>query len=148
MFEKDDEYILSIDGSHQLYLLEWYLELDSEVEVGKLGSFLFSKGTYVYVGSAKKNIKARVMRHLKREKKQRWHMDYLRPYIQVVKAISFPLHKGECSMKDFVEEHFQGFSPVKGFGSSDCRCTSHLLKLPREMDMTTNDLRESWKKWG
>ena len=147
MSKKNEEYILSIDGDHQLYLLEWMMAEDREVTIGKLGSFLFPKGIYLYVGSARKNIQARVTRHLAKEKKKRWHMDYLRSYIEPVKAVTFPLHRGECSLKDFVEKNFQGHTPIKGFGSSDCKCSSHLIMLPTTMTATPDQLRERWEKW-
>ena len=45
--------------------------------IGKLGSFDFPAGHYIYTGSAKRNIEARIARHLAKDKKLRWHIDYL-----------------------------------------------------------------------
>src|SRR5690554_1632467 len=73
--------VLSFEKNHQLYVIQWNLKEAAEVEIGKLSTALFPKGVYVYIGSAKKNIETRVNRHLKIEKKKRWHMDYLRPYV-------------------------------------------------------------------
>ena len=55
----------SINLNHSLYTI--YLELTENqfISVGKLGAFSFQKGTYVYVGSAKRNIKQRIERHKK-----------------------------------------------------------------------------------
>jgi Uri superfamily endonuclease len=58
------------------YVLLIELEQDSNIKVGALGKIHFSKGHYVYVGSAMNGIEGRVRRHLRDEKKTRWHVDY------------------------------------------------------------------------
>lgn len=60
---------MNIKEDHTLYHIQLNLEQDKWITVGKLGTFLFEKGTYIYVGSAKRNIKARIMRHLSKVKK-------------------------------------------------------------------------------
>ena len=45
--------------------------------VGGLGTFDFPAGCYVYTGSPKRNLHARVARHHSRGKRLRWHIDYL-----------------------------------------------------------------------
>ena len=57
------------------YLLLLFLEKEKVLQVGKLGTFTFQKGWYCYVGSAMNNLQARIERHLKIEKKLRWHID-------------------------------------------------------------------------
>ena len=47
------------------------IEKKTHITVGKLGKFVFSKGIYIYTGSAKKNINHRLKRHLTRNKKLR-----------------------------------------------------------------------------
>ena len=47
------------------------------IRVGRLGRFLFPAGRYVYTGSAKRNLEARIARHLRKEKALRWHIDWL-----------------------------------------------------------------------
>jgi Uri superfamily endonuclease len=95
-----------------------------DIQVGKLGSFHFPAGKYVYTGSARKNIEARVRRHLAREKKLRWHIDYLltAPNVEVYDSKMFTGE--ECALNQAVS----GSVLVKGFGASDCknRCGSHL----------------------
>jgi len=39
------------------------------IKVGRLGSFIFPAGYYVYTGSAKIGLEARIARHLRRDKK-------------------------------------------------------------------------------
>ena len=53
------------------------LKKDISVKIGKLGICNFSKGDYIYTGSANKNIEARVDRHRMKNKKLHWHIDYL-----------------------------------------------------------------------
>ena len=51
-----------------------------EIVVGRLGVIQAERGYYVYVGSAlgSGGLAARVGRHCRREKRLRWHVDYLR----------------------------------------------------------------------
>ncbi|MCJ7841927.1 GIY-YIG nuclease family protein [Lederbergia sp. NSJ-179] len=78
---------------------------EEAVTIGKLGGFHFSKGYYIYVGSAKRNIQARVNRHIQMEKKKRWHIDYLRPYLQIEGVQIYPGDEGECEL--FQRSRFQ-----------------------------------------
>lgn len=133
----------SPEENDQLYLIEWVLAHDTDVTVGKVGNYRFSKGIYVYIGSARKNIAARIERHLKVDKKQRWHMDYLRPYVEPNNVITVPLHKGECAFKQFVEKQLSGKAVMKGFGSSDCKCDSHLLKIPYKIE-NIDEIKKEW----
>ncbi|MBM4200453.1 MAG: DUF123 domain-containing protein, partial [Gammaproteobacteria bacterium] len=44
------------------------------VRVGALGLCDFPAGRYVYTGSARRNLSARIRHHLAAEKGQRWHI--------------------------------------------------------------------------
>lgn len=120
----------SIGASDTLYAIKAFMPKDEEaITIGKLGCFHFSKGYYVYVGSAKRNIQARVNRHIQMDKKKRWHIDYLRPYLQIVDIQTYPGDEGECKLFQRLLQENAGSMPIKGFGSSDCRCFSHLFYL-------------------
>ena len=97
------------------------------IRVGRLGDFLFPAGRYVYTGSAKRNLEARIARHLRKEKTLRWHIDWLlsAPGVKVV-AVKRSV-AGECALNQSVA----GKLVVPGFGASDCRnrCGSHLRYL-------------------
>lgn len=116
-----------LDKQHTLYMIQCFLPEDQEITIGKLGTFCFLPGHYVYVGSAKRSICARVERHLKKEKKLRWHFDYFRPFVQVEKVMTFPGETGECGLFHHLLSEKKGTIPVKGFGSSDCKCEAHLF---------------------
>jgi Uri superfamily endonuclease len=106
------------------YILLFELATKKDIFVGKLGNVSFPKATYAYVGSAMNGLRARVARHLRREKKLHWHIDYLLKGAEVEEII---LCQGdervECSLAQTLAGEFQS---IPGFGSSDCKCRSHL----------------------
>jgi Uri superfamily endonuclease len=95
--------------------------------VGALGVRRFPAGRYVYTGSARRGLEARLRRHLSRDKRLRWHIDYLlsAPGVEVLSTRTFV--EEECA----VSQATAGEIPVEGFGASDCRrgCGSHLKYL-------------------
>jgi sugar fermentation stimulation protein A len=116
------------DAGNYLILLE--LTASRRVETGALGTVGFKKGWYVYSGSARKNLSARISRHLRKgRKKKHWHIDYLTPYAGRLKALPVMSCRNlECELAGDLAR--LGGKPVEGFGSSDCRCTSHLFYFP------------------
>jgi Uri superfamily endonuclease len=97
------------------------------VSVGRLGTFDFRAGSYIYTGSALRNFEARITRHLSAAKKMRWHIDYLlaAPGVRVLDVRRSA--EAEC----VVNRSTSGDIAVSGFGASDCRagCGSHLKRL-------------------
>jgi sugar fermentation stimulation protein A len=112
------------DGGNYLVILE--LSQPGDIAVGSLGTISFEQGWYVYAGSARKNLAARINRHLRKVRKQKhWHLDYLTAYAERIKALPvFSYRNLECELARRLGE--LGGKAVKGFGSSDCRCESHL----------------------
>lgn len=112
------------------YVLFLRIPKRSKIRIGKLGTFRFPKGGYAYVGSGMKGMEARVLRHFSEDKKLHWHIDYL---LEAGEAIGFALfpceERIECVLNDFVSRLPGSIDPVKGFGSSDCDCFSHLHLL-------------------
>ena len=106
------------------YILLIELATNKDIFVGKLGNVYFPKATYAYVGSAMNGLGARLARHLRRGKKLHWHIDYLLKEAEVDEII---LCQGndrvECSLAQALTGELQS---VPGFGSSDCKCRSHL----------------------
>lgn len=99
------------------------------VRVGALGDLPFTKGYYIYVGSAMNSIEKRVKRHLRERKLVHWHIDYLLKeegvFVEKV-FIKKSDNREECQVARRIKGHGKG---VKGFGCSDCDCTSHLFKV-------------------
>ncbi|TRO49248.1 GIY-YIG nuclease family protein [Candidatus Bathyarchaeota archaeon] len=115
------------------YCLCISLRRDLEIEVGALGRIAFDRGLYVYVGSALSGLEARVRRHLRTSRGEfgaiHWHIDYLlrEPDVEVERVFALLSDlREECRVAGEVGEHGV---PVKGFGCSDCRCESHLLRV-------------------
>ncbi len=92
--------------------------------IGALGEFDFPAGRYVYTGSAKRGIDARIARHLRAGKTLRWHIDYLLAARDVHIAGVVRSRRGECALN----RSSRGRVLVAGFGASDCRagCRAHL----------------------
>ena len=115
---------LSTASSYQLLI---DVPLPQRLTIGRLGTFEFAPGRYVYTGSAKRNFEARIARHLSREKALRWHIDYLllAPGVSIIEVKRS--RRAECALNRCV----QGQIPVAGFGASDCReaCGAHLKYL-------------------
>ncbi len=102
--------------------------------VGCLGSWPFLPGTYAYCGSAHGpgGLRARVRRHLRRDKPLHWHIDYLAAVAEVVAIWLWPgaPRAQECAIAGHLARRPGAYHPVPGFGSSDCRCPGHLIALP------------------
>ncbi len=110
--------------SYQLVIL---LRQDCQIQVGALGRFDFEAGYYIYSGSAKRNMTARLARHCRKDKPLRWHIDYLTSHsaAEVVDVHRFNIE--ECQLN----QACPGIIPIPGFGASDCRsgCIAHLKYL-------------------
>jgi histidyl-tRNA synthetase len=92
-------------------------------------------GDYLYCGSAKGpgGLRARLARHMRKNKPAHWHVDQLTLAGQVLGA--FLLEGGdECALNAALD----GLPiplpiPIAGFGSSDCRrCAAHLRFWPKD----------------
>jgi Uri superfamily endonuclease len=108
------------------------------VRIGRLGTFAFPAGRYVYTGSARRALESRVARHLGATKRLHWHVDYLlaEPGVSIesVRRSRTP----ECDANQAVG----GTAPAAGFGASDCRagCGSHLRFLGPESGAKTGTI--------
>lgn len=108
------------------YLLILRLNEKRRVHVGGLGELALKKGFYIYVGSARKGLKARIERHRRMRKRYFWHIDYLRAYAEFRGALPVRSKDDlECRMAASLWE-LTGAS-IPRFGSSDCSCPSHLF---------------------
>ena len=116
-----------------IYVLILKVKKSIKIKIGALGKIKFPKGSYAYVGSAQNNLEKRVARHLKKRKIKFWHIDYLLANKNV--KINRIMYKSagkseECRIAQFLSNVEK---PVKGFGSSDCKCESHLFRLKRPL---------------
>lgn len=107
------------------YILIIHLNLDTTIRVGALGELDFKAGYYAYTGSALNSLETRISRHLSDAKKIFWHVDYLLQLGNVINVWTVISNKRlECRSAAY---YASLTASVKGFGSSDCRCRSHLF---------------------
>ena len=127
------------------YALILELDVDTTISVGKLGLFKFPEGYYIYIGSALGGLTSRVNRHLSPLKRIHWHVDYLLQSARVVDIWSISNDERlECEWSKAARGLPMAQDIVPGFGSSDCRCPSHLvhLKTKPSFDMFRKELEE------
>ncbi len=127
--------ILDAKGNYTLLLST---QTPKQIVVGKLGLGAFPAGIYAYTGSAfgkgSLSLGGRILRHARRDKAKRWHIDYLLSdddfHLAAVVA-GVVSRRMECELNKALKEAFRARIPFLGFGSSDCteRCGSHLLFL-------------------
>ncbi len=109
-----------------IYALIIKLSKKTEIKIGRLGTFVFPKGYYVYTGSAQNGLEKRINRHLSSDKKFHWHIDYLLSHAKVVKVVRYVGRKDECRLNSETGQSAGATQIVKKFGSSDCNCITHL----------------------
>ena len=136
---KEDVKISSELSTTGIYTMLLFLSKQITVDIGKLGKQKFPMGYYTYTGSAlgkgASSLKHRLARHMKKEKRKFWHIDYLLADENVsIEAIivTETNEKMECQTNQHIKTIVGAKVPVKGFGASDCRknCESHLLYFP------------------
>ena len=114
------------------YLLVIGLPEEQDIRVGSLGVVHFPYGYYAYVGSALGGFKSRLNRHLRKDKMPKWHIDYLLQKAAINSIIICETdERVECAIAQTLHPRFHS---VPGFGSSDCRCPSHLFFAAEEME--------------
>lgn len=147
-------------GTYQLLIR---LDKAQEIQAGKLGAFEFPAGFYVYTGSAMNGLDARIARHLRASKRLHWHIDFLlerstiigyaieespgRPSGRCFGTLDDRSSKTaqarnretacrrECEI-NAVTLAMPGAQVIaEGFGSSDCRCRTHLAYFETEPEL-------------
>jgi Uri superfamily endonuclease len=127
------------------YLLLLSLAEPTRLQVGRLGPVDLPAGWYVYVGSALGGLGPRLRRHVSREKRPHWHIDTLRAAAMLTAiAVRIGPERVECAVAAQVGARPDATLPVPRFGSTDCRCRSHLVHFPTPPDLF---LDASWRVW-
>ena len=94
----------------------------------------------MYVGSAQTSLEKRIRRHIGNQKKVFWHVDYLlqNHHAKITRVFFKQASKAEeCAM---AQELRRRSELIKGFGCSDCRCQSHLFRLPVGFVLAKSDV--------
>lgn len=119
-----------IDDRAGTYALVLFAKQPFEVEIGSLGSLAGSAGNYVYVGSAfgAGGLRGRISHHLRLSTRPHWHIDYLRRLavpteLWLLQGKTRYEHRWATILQTMPESDI----PLARFGSSDCRCPTHLF---------------------
>ena len=113
-----------------IYCLLLELPRPLTVKAGRLDGVRVEAGLVLYVGRARRNLFARLARHMRRRKPRRWHIDYLFPHATSLGAFVFAGGSlTECGVADRLSRRADLRRIIPGFGASDCRCPGHLLWL-------------------
>jgi Uri superfamily endonuclease len=107
------------------YVLLIQLPRAETISIGGLKNIYFPEGYYAYVGSAMRGFKSRLSHHLKAKRRPHWHIDYLLSRTSISGIILCQTtEKSECTI---VQGLGSQLDSIPGFGSSDCKCRSHLF---------------------
>ena len=107
------------------YVLLIELPEEQTSTIGSLQKIYFPDVYYAYVGSAMGEFKSRLNHHFQGNKKPRWHIDYLLQKASIRSIIICETKdRVECTIAQALSHQFDS---IPGFGSSDCRCHSHLF---------------------
>ena len=138
------------------YVLVLHVLEQRQLRVGKLGTFRFPAGCYLYFGSALNSLNGRIGRHLRKEKKPHWHIDHLVAKGEVVEVwAAVDGARRECEWAGLALDNPLATVPAKGFGSSDCRtCPAHLVYLPnwpavqgvKRLMRRSSELHKIWRE--
>jgi len=111
-------------GSYALILKNSSIQ---NIRVGRLGILNFREGFYAYTGSAMGGLSRRVSHYLKEIERPFWHIDAIIPRFKLTALWLFPSNtRQECQIAQLFSQE-TGATPIRGFGSSDCRCFTHLF---------------------
>jgi Uri superfamily endonuclease len=112
------------------YTLVFNSSIEQPVNIGKLGTLILKSGFYVYIGSAfgPGGLKARLNHHVNHSSRPHWHIDYLRPSLRLCEIwYTYDQTRREHQWAKIHSQTRGVLLPLPGFGSSDCRCLSHLF---------------------
>ena len=121
------------------------------ITIGKLGKLPITPGYYVYIGSAfgSGGVRARVAHHCRTSHKPRWHIDYLRAQLELIEIwYTHDPRPREAEWVTYLQAMAGVFQPMRGFGASDSRHTSHLFHSNKRptvelfREMLHNDVSE------
>ena len=120
------------EKNNGIYVLEIYAPVSFYLFIKKFANIKLKPGYYYYAGSAQKNLRHRILRHLKKNKIIHWHIDHLTSSGSAeIKNIFVLFGKSksyECRLAQKISKIKNAEFILEGFGNSDCsNCPSHLL---------------------
>ncbi len=119
---------------HGTYALVYFCSAPFQAVAGKLGPVFLSSGYWIYVGSAfgPGGLRSRLSHHLKPSRRPHWHLDYVKSTLRPVEiwTTTDPV-KREHDWATLFSALKGASRPIAGFGSTDCKCRSHLIHMTR-----------------
>ena len=123
---------LTRDGmTSGVYCLVMYLDKNRRIRAGR-HEYSFEEGFYCFVNSEPKNLYDKIKNHVSvasRAEKAllRSNIDYLLQHGYIIEVVKHRTKdRLECQFNQRVLSLPGCEIPVRGFGSSDCKCSSHL----------------------
>jgi len=138
-----------------IYTLIIQLKASVNIKIGAFGRIRLLKGTYLYTGSARgsgvSSIEGRIRRHLRKTKRNFWHVDYLLKHelSQILAVVYCETRRSiECEVNESICRELKASSPALRFGSSDCGCQTHLLQVADAgpVEQLVRSVRVSYKR--
>ncbi len=132
------------------YFLLIELKEGNVIDYGKNSEY-FRKGFYIYIGSAMKNLRQRVDRHICYKNsgfKKHWHIDSLLERGEIVTTMVIP--SDIRHEEDFSIMISKICIPVKNFGATDCKSVNtnlyHVKNLDEFFEIARKALEMNWKE--
>jgi len=100
------------------------------VVAGKLGKIEGGPGYYIYTGSAfgPGGLQARLNHHLGKSERPHWHIDHIRKKVPIIEIwYTTDQVSREHQWFEILINYRRSAIPFPGFGSSDCKCISHMV---------------------
>ena len=130
-----------IEINRGVYILEIFIEYGFTLKTKTFGKVRLEKGYYYYIGSAQKNLRSRIQRHLKKEKTIHWHIDLIttaeEAKITKICILPFAPKNEECETVQKMLRLKLAVNSIPNFGNSDCKiCVTHLLYSPKRISQS------------
>jgi len=121
---------IAMTTRHGTYALVLKCRETRQVRIGRPGSLNLWRGFYVYIGSAfgAGGLAARIRHHQEVAHRPHWHIDYLGAMSDLVEVwFTTDPGRAEHAWANAAARLPGAGVPMPGFGSSDCKCATHLF---------------------
>ncbi len=126
------------------YILILHCHGHAVVQVGAIGMVAVTPGFYLYVGSARRYLAARLARHQRSQKRVHWHIDYLLASdVLNIQEIWTTGRLGECALAHALLTLPTSTVPHPRLGASDCRCPAHFFSWQGSL-LALRQILPSW----
>ena len=113
------------------YMIIMRLSAPAQLDIGRMAHVSLAAGRYGYIGSAlgPGGLGGRMQHHLGTIAIPHWHIDYLRAVAQCEQVWVCAQAQGrEHAWADLLVQWSDVSVAVPAFGTSDCRCATHLFR--------------------